>query len=264
MNNEIRRFDLRGASLRTPTDGYIPTSEPDPDEDIMAKAVLVAQRTIERKNQQLQAKDARIKVLEPKARLADAVAASDGTCLVGEFGSGCVMDKTTRGTLCSAFDDLRNGLFTAAQPRTSVDLIDSAFARSAIGGSGLERLKEAADRAAVLGQMEAVCRFLLEILYPAGIGEGVDDLLASESDEMDGFREFPNLRILRGLLDPRGDAGAVGDVFSRLFECLSLCEHDSSPNRSARTSQMRDDTDLRRGPGGSPNAARQHTRQGGA
>ncbi|MDU5899829.1 MAG: hypothetical protein E6Z40_09335, partial [Bifidobacterium sp.] len=66
MNNEIRRFDLRGASLRTPTDGYIPTSESDPDEDIMAKAVLVAQRTIERKNQQLQAKDARIKVLEPK------------------------------------------------------------------------------------------------------------------------------------------------------------------------------------------------------
>lgn len=39
---------------------------------------------------------------------------------------------------------------------------------------------------------------------------------------------------------------------------------DSSPNRSARTSQMRDDTESRRKPGGSPNAARQHTRQGGA
>lgn len=179
-------------------------------------------------------------------------------------GKGCMMDENTQRALLSAFDDLRGGLFTAAQPRTSVDLIDSAFARSAIGGSGLEQLKEAADRAAVLCQMEAVCRFLLEILYPAGIGEGVDDLLASESDEMDGFREFPNLRILRGLLESRGDAGAVGDVSSRLFECLSLCEHDSSPNRSARTSQMRDDTDLRRGPGGSPDAARHHTRQGGA
>ena len=31
---------------------------------------------------------------------------------------------------------------------------------------------------------------------------------------------------------------------------------DSSPNRSARTSQMRDDTDFRRKPGGTPNAAR--------
>lgn len=67
------------------TGGYIPTSESDSDEDIMAMAVLVAQKTIERKNQQLQAKDAQIKVLEPKARFADAVAASDGTCLVGEL-----------------------------------------------------------------------------------------------------------------------------------------------------------------------------------
>lgn len=67
------------------TGGYIPTSESDSDEDIMARAVLVAQKTIERKNQQLQAKDAQIKVLEPKARFAYAVAASDGTCLVGEL-----------------------------------------------------------------------------------------------------------------------------------------------------------------------------------
>lgn len=67
------------------TGGYIPTSDTDSDEDIMARAVLVAQKTIERKNQQLQAKDEQIKVLEPKARFADAVAASDGTCLVGEL-----------------------------------------------------------------------------------------------------------------------------------------------------------------------------------
>ena len=53
------------------TGGYIPTSESDSDEDIMARAVLVAQKTIERKNQQLQAKDAQIKVLEPKASMWD-------------------------------------------------------------------------------------------------------------------------------------------------------------------------------------------------
>lgn len=67
------------------TGGYIPTSESDSDEDIIAKAVLVAQKTIERKNQQLQAKDEQIRELEPKARFADAVAASDGTCLIGEL-----------------------------------------------------------------------------------------------------------------------------------------------------------------------------------
>ena len=174
------------------------------------------------------------------------------------------MDKNMQRAILSAFDDLRNRLITATQPKTSVDLIDSTFAMSSIGGRGLEQLREAAAAAAVLGQMEAVCRFLLEILYPAGVGEGVDDLLAAESDEIDSLREFPNLGILRGLLDSRGDAGSAGDVSSRLFECLSLCEHDSSPNCSARTSEMRDDTEFRRGPGGSPNAARHHTRKGDA
>ena len=83
------------------------------------------------------------------------------------------MDKNMQRAMLSAFDDLRNRLITATQPKTSVDLIDSTFAMSSIGGRGLEQLREAAAAAAVLGQMEAVCRFLLEILYPAGVGEGV-------------------------------------------------------------------------------------------
>lgn len=51
--------------------GAIRVSDADSDEDIMARAVLVAQKTIERKNQQLQAKDAQIKMLEPKAKALD-------------------------------------------------------------------------------------------------------------------------------------------------------------------------------------------------
>ena len=86
---EAKEFQRWGTHKVLPqirkTGGYIPTSESDSDEDIMARAVLVAQKTIERKNQQLQAKDTQIKMLEPKARFADAVAASDGTCLVGEL-----------------------------------------------------------------------------------------------------------------------------------------------------------------------------------
>lgn len=67
------------------TGGYIHTTDTDSEEDILAKAVLVAQKTIEHKNRQIAEKDAQIKVLEPKALSADAVAASDGTCLVGEL-----------------------------------------------------------------------------------------------------------------------------------------------------------------------------------
>lgn len=51
--------------------GAIRVSDADSDEDIMASAVLVAQKTIERKNQQLQAKDEQIRELEPKAKALD-------------------------------------------------------------------------------------------------------------------------------------------------------------------------------------------------
>lgn len=58
--------------------GYIASTANDSEADIMARALLIAQKTIER-NQK------RIAELEPKALFADAVAASDGTCLVGEL-----------------------------------------------------------------------------------------------------------------------------------------------------------------------------------
>ena len=52
--------------------GAIRVSDADSDENILARAVLVAQKTIERKNQQLQAKDKQIMELEPKAQALDA------------------------------------------------------------------------------------------------------------------------------------------------------------------------------------------------
>nr|UVX75259.1 MAG: antirepressor protein KilAC domain [Bacteriophage sp.] len=53
------------------TGGYNPAMEAESDEDILAKAVLIAQKTIDLKNQQLRAKDAQIKELEPKAQALD-------------------------------------------------------------------------------------------------------------------------------------------------------------------------------------------------
>lgn len=66
------------------TGGYIPTVEADSDEDILAKAVLIAQKTIDLKNQQLQAKDAQIKELEPKAQALDAFTDVEDRLLVRE------------------------------------------------------------------------------------------------------------------------------------------------------------------------------------
>lgn len=67
------------------TGGYIPTTDADDDMTILAKAVMIGQRTMEAQKQKITEQQTRIVGLEPKARFADAVAASDGTCLVGEL-----------------------------------------------------------------------------------------------------------------------------------------------------------------------------------
>lgn len=60
------------------TGGYIATKKDDTPEEIMARAVLIAQDTINRQKQQ-------IADMQPKALFADAVAASHTSILVGEL-----------------------------------------------------------------------------------------------------------------------------------------------------------------------------------
>lgn len=67
------------------TGGYIPATDADDDMTILAKAVMIGQRTMEAQKRRIAAQESHIKELEPKARFADAVAASDGTCLIGEL-----------------------------------------------------------------------------------------------------------------------------------------------------------------------------------
>ena len=67
------------------TGGYIPTTDVDDDMTILAKAVMIGQRTMEEQKRRIATQESHIKELEPKARFADAVAASDGTCLIGEL-----------------------------------------------------------------------------------------------------------------------------------------------------------------------------------
>lgn len=65
--------------------GYIAASPEDSDADIMARALLIAQKTIDRKNELIALHEATIEDMKPKALFADAVADSDGTCLIGEL-----------------------------------------------------------------------------------------------------------------------------------------------------------------------------------
>lgn len=65
--------------------GYMVDRPDETPEETMARAVLIAQQTIERQKHRIIEQDAQIDEMRPKALFADAVAASDGTCLVGEL-----------------------------------------------------------------------------------------------------------------------------------------------------------------------------------
>lgn len=67
------------------TGGYIPIDKSDTEEDILAKAVLIAQKTIEKKNQIIADKDKLLEAQRPKVLFAEAVTASNTTILVGEL-----------------------------------------------------------------------------------------------------------------------------------------------------------------------------------
>lgn len=67
------------------TGGYIAAKPDETPEEIMARALLVANDTMNRQKARIDAMEAENAELRPKALFADAVAASDGTCLVGEL-----------------------------------------------------------------------------------------------------------------------------------------------------------------------------------
>lgn len=64
--------------------GYMVAKDETPEET-MARAFIIAQGTIERQQARISLQSRQIKEMTPKALFADAVAASDGTCLVGEL-----------------------------------------------------------------------------------------------------------------------------------------------------------------------------------
>lgn len=67
------------------TGGYIPTSENDTDDDIMARALLIAQKKIELKDKVIANKERQLIEQTPKVIFADAVSVSNSAILIGEL-----------------------------------------------------------------------------------------------------------------------------------------------------------------------------------
>lgn len=67
------------------TGGYIAAKPDETPEETMARALRIADETMRRQRERIEGLAAENAELRPKALFADAVAASDGTCLVGEL-----------------------------------------------------------------------------------------------------------------------------------------------------------------------------------
>lgn len=67
------------------TGGYIAAKADETPEEIMARALRVADETMRRQKERIEGLAAENAAMRPKAIFADAVSASDGTCLIGEL-----------------------------------------------------------------------------------------------------------------------------------------------------------------------------------
>lgn len=67
------------------TGGYIPHNEEDTDEEILAKALLVAQKTIERKNERIKSLEQKVEQDKPLVEFANQVSNNSDLILVREF-----------------------------------------------------------------------------------------------------------------------------------------------------------------------------------
>lgn len=67
------------------TGGYIPAASDMSDEEIMARALQIGERTIRKQKERIEALEADKEKMRPKAIFADAVSASQSTILIGEL-----------------------------------------------------------------------------------------------------------------------------------------------------------------------------------
>ena len=92
-NEAAEKFQAKVADEIIPsirrTGGYIATKEDDTPEEIMARALLIANDTIQRQKEHIERANAKIEQDKPKVLFADSVSASDTSILVGELAKLC-------------------------------------------------------------------------------------------------------------------------------------------------------------------------------
>lgn len=131
--------------------------------------------------------------------------------------------------LLASLETLQDGLRKGGLHLLEQATISPVVFRAVLDDEEFDRLNRRMSHRALLIQLDAVARCVLEILDTALVGQGEDGLLGAEADEMHGLGEFAYLRILCKLLEPGCDGRSYGDIAARLFERLTLSQHDASP-----------------------------------
>lgn len=120
------------------TGGYIAGQEHMSDAELMAKAIEVAQKTLEAREKRIAALESENHAMQPKAIFADAVAASDSPILIGELAKILKQNGVDTGQN-RLFDTLRKEGFLIAKGRT-----DSNMPTQRAMELGLFKIKETA------------------------------------------------------------------------------------------------------------------------
>lgn len=100
------------------TGGYIPVKEEDSDADILAKAVLIAQKTLEEKDKLLKEKDEQINILAPKADFYEDFLSTESFFTVGQIAKGFAIKNLGRNKLYKYLKDHKI-LITTDEPYQS-------------------------------------------------------------------------------------------------------------------------------------------------
>lgn len=87
------------------TGGYIPVKEDDSDADILAKAVLIAQKTLEEKDKLLKEKQEQINILAPKADFYEDFLSTESFFTVGQIAKGFAIKNLGRNNLYKYLKD---------------------------------------------------------------------------------------------------------------------------------------------------------------
>ena len=108
------------------TGGYVPVAEDDDDEALLAKALLIAQKTIDKKNKLLEEKNKQLEEQKPLVQFANTIANSNSCIDIGKFAK-LITDEGIKMGRNNLFKWLRNNKYLMSGNEPYQKYIDNGY-----------------------------------------------------------------------------------------------------------------------------------------